>query len=431
MDEREETILIVDDEENILHSLRRLFRSDGYRIITALTAEEGLQLLDVNAVWLVISDNAMPGMSGIEFLKKVCDKSPTTVRIMLTGCADLLSAVEAINKGEVYRFVTKPWDPEGLKNLVKQGLDQYRLVHDNQRMRALIEEQNDLLKRWNESLQRTVDDRTDEVTQKKAELEKLYVQLQGSFFNTIKVFTGLVELRNRAIGGHARRIAALSKSIALQMELGEDAVKNVEVAALLHDIGKIGLPDEVLRKDERFLSPGERTLMRKHPLLGQAALQMVDNLESIGVLVRHHHELWDGTGYPDKLRGEAIPLPSRIIAVADALDRYQEAKSGNLDDFIEAHLKMGYDGPFDPSVVLALKRASDSSPSLNPAHEVSVPLRELKEGMVVSRDVRSVTGILLIPKEEALKQVYIDKLITYELRKLVPSTAYVYSRASE
>lgn len=428
MAEGDATILLVDDEENVLNSLRRLFRSNDYRILTASSAEEGLEILETNLAWLVVSDNAMPGTTGIQFLKQVRDSWPDTIRIMLTGYADLDSAMEAINRGEVYRFVTKPWDPDGLRLLVQQGIDQYRLVQDNRRMHALIQEQNALLKQWNESLQQTVEERTKEIRQKNAELEQLYEQLKGSFVNTIKVFTGLIEFRNPAIGGHARRVAALARSIAGEMELSEDTIKNVEVAALLHDIGKIGLPDEVLRRDEKLLTASQRGLLRQHSTLGQAALHIIDGLEPIGILVKSHHERWNGTGYPDGLKGEAIPVGARIIAVADAFDHYLEAESKDPVDFVESQQRKGYSGIFDPSVIQALGRVVQNSPSVSASHEISISVRELREGMVLARDLRSSTGILLIPKGERIKEAYIDKLNLYVHQKLIPSTVYVYSQ---
>jgi DNA-binding NtrC family response regulator len=155
-----QSILLVDDEENIRSSLRRLFRADNYRIATAASGEEGLAILADQAFSLVIADNGMPGMNGVEFLRQVRERWPDTIRVMLTGYADLEAAMAAINRGEVYRFVTKPWEPAELRALVQQGLEQYHLVHENRRMQALIQEQNAALKDWNERLQRPISART-------------------------------------------------------------------------------------------------------------------------------------------------------------------------------------------------------------------------------------------------------------------------------
>ncbi|MCL5962004.1 MAG: response regulator [Chloroflexi bacterium] len=427
MSERGETVLLVDDEENILSSLQRLLRSDGYRILTAQSADKGLEIMQSNPVWLVISDNAMPGTTGLEFLKQVRDDFPDTIRVMLTGYANFDAAMEAINRGEVYRFVTKPWDPDGLRLLVRQGLNHYWLVEENKRMQALIEEQNAMLKGWNQSLQKTVEERTAEIRLQKTELEGLYDQVKGSFFNSIKIFIGLVEMRHQAVGGHARKVAALSKSIAQQMTLNEEDVKNTQVGALLHDIGMIGMPDKIIEKeivlaDERFLTPGERHLLKQHPVLGQAALETIESLEAVGRIVRHHHERWDGKGYPDGLKGEEIPLGARIVAVADSFHLLQTRKSGGVDELLTLQQWASHNGAFDPAVVRALR---DVAVAAGAAAEACLDLTELREGMVLSRDLVSVTGLLIIPKGESLKHSNIEMLKAYERRKLIHSKVHV------
>ena len=271
-----------------------------------------------------------------------------------------------------------------------------------------------------------MEQRTEELKQKNAELEKLYKQLQGSFVNTIKVFTGLVELWNPAIGNHGRRVASLCRKLASQMRMDEGELNNIELAGLLHDIGKIGLPDEVLSKDSGSLSAGERRLLHQHPIIGQAALQVVDDLETFGVLVRHHHELWNGMGYPDRLRGEGIPIGSRIIAMADAFDNLRKQGSVKPADFIRYQLSLGANAAFDPNVILALKDIVEEWTAGAHPVEVVVHVRELREGMVLAEDICTSTGILLIPKGETLKKSYLERLVLYERQKLIRSTVHVY-----
>ncbi len=419
-------ILVVDDEDSVLSSLQRLFRTDGYRIHTASSAAEGLEILSHNSVGLVISDNSMPEVTGIEFLNQVRENWPDTVRIMLTAYADLEAATQAINRGEVYRFVAKPWNPEELRLLVRQGIDQYRLVTENRRMQALIQEQNDTLKGWNESLQQAVEQRTEEIRQKSVELERLYQRLKGSFLSTIKVFTGFIELRNPTFGQHARRVTLLTLSICRQMGLSEELTRNVEIAALLHDIGKISLPDDILRRDEKHLTMKERDRLRQHPVAGQAVLHTIDNLEAIGVMVRHHHERWDGKGYPDRLRWDAIPMGSRIIAVADAFDHYQGSRTGSPATFVEAQLRLGPDGAYDPAIVAALGESLQTPPGPNGTREIALNVLELSEGMVVSRDVTAAAGMLIVPRGDALGRPLLDKLNLFVRQGLVSPTVYVY-----
>ena len=163
MPDTKHTILIVDDEENVLAALRRLFRSEGYKIMTATSPMAALQMMETEPADLVISDNSMQQMSGIELLREIRERWPDTIRIMLTGYADLDAAMGAINGGEVYRFATKPWNAAGLKSMVRDGLNHFRIVQENWRMQALIKRQNERLSRWNESLQEQVQKSTQEL----------------------------------------------------------------------------------------------------------------------------------------------------------------------------------------------------------------------------------------------------------------------------
>lgn len=426
MSERNESILLVDDEENVLSSLRRLFRPDGYAVFAATSAEDGMALLQENTIWLVISDNAMPGTTGLRFLENVRERWPDIIRIMLTGNADLDAAIEAINSGEVYRFVTKPWDPEGLRYVVKQGLEQYWLIQENSRMKTLIEKQNDLLKKWNQSLHLKVEESTEELKRKSAELELLSQQARVVIPAAVKVFNDIFELRDPSISEHARRVAALSRTIAEQLALDEDTVRSIEIAALFHDVGKMGLPDHVLRKNESIMTPVEKAMLYQHPVLGQAALNIIDGLDSIGLMVRHHHERWDGLGYPDGLNEEKIPIGSRVIAVADGFDRFPEVSRRQLSDFFRINQYDRTNHRFDPSVVTALKIVFENAGRKTGMQEIGMEVKDLREGMILSRDIRSTTGILLATQGEVLKEVLIEKLFSHEKQKFLAPRIYVY-----
>jgi len=160
MNDYRHTVLCVDDEENILHSLKRLLRKEGYRLLTATSGAEGLKKLQENSVHLVVSDQRMPEMSGTEFLAKVKENYPDTIRIVLTGYTEVDSITASINKGHIYKFILKPWNDQNLKLEIKQGLDQYALVQSNKRLHERVLQQNEELKKINENLEKIVRDRT-------------------------------------------------------------------------------------------------------------------------------------------------------------------------------------------------------------------------------------------------------------------------------
>ncbi|HAS18084.1 MAG TPA: two-component system response regulator, partial [Nitrospiraceae bacterium] len=230
------TILLVDDEENILNALNRVLRREGFRIFTATSGNQALLTMDKEKITLILSDCRMPGMDGIELLAEVRKRTPDTIRMMLTGYADMETSMAAINRGEVYRFITKPWNDDELKLIIKDGIHQYELVQENRYLHELTQKQNLILKDLNSNLEQKVSERTREV-------EMLFKELEQNFFDVVRVFTGLMELKSPYLGGHAKRVAALSRRLAEKIGLPTDEVLNIEVAALLQDIGTLGFPD--------------------------------------------------------------------------------------------------------------------------------------------------------------------------------------------
>ncbi len=308
----EDTVLVVDDEDSALSALQRLFRPDGYRVLVARGAEEGLRALQHNAVGLVIADYKMPGMTGIQFLSQVRERWPNTVRVMLTGHADLDAAMEAINRGQVYRFVTKPWDAGELRLVARQGLDRYRRLLENRRAHALIQERND-------SLQRTVERCTVEVRHKTAELQELHEQLKSNFLGTVEAMATIVEMHDPYTAGHQRRVSALARAIALEMGLAENEVYGIRIAAAVHDLGKIAVPAEILNRPGR-ISELEFNLIKSHPKVAYDILSPIRLPWPVAQMVVQHHERMDGSGYPAGMSGSGILLGARIIAVADAVE---------------------------------------------------------------------------------------------------------------
>ena len=192
------TILCVDDEENILHSLKRLLRKEGYRFLTASSGPEGLKALRENEVHLVMSDQRMPGMSGIEFLAKAKEEYPDTIRIILTGFTEVDSITESINKGHIYKFFLKPWDDQNLRLEIKQVLEQYKLIQANRRLNQEIIKKNDELKQINEKLELSVQNRTRDLEVQNQALELSRVILDDLPFPIVGVsHEGLVVMLNK------------------------------------------------------------------------------------------------------------------------------------------------------------------------------------------------------------------------------------------
>jgi len=347
------TVLFVDDEVNILKAVQRLLRHEPTRVLCAARGSEALELLDHNAVQVVVTDQRMPEMSGVELLAEVRERHPDVVRMMLTGYTEMNIAVEAINRGEIYRLITKPWNDEELKATIRQACDHYELKQEIKRLNQVTREQNFKLQDMNRNLEQKVRERTKQLAEKHQELRRAYVQ-------TIGALAEAVDAKDAYTRGHSERVGVYASKVAAEMGFPKEFIERVYIAGLLHDVGKIGVRDAVITKPDSLDADEYREIM-KHPEIGARILEPVTFLADIVPCVRHHHEWFDGSerGYPHHLRGDQIPLPSRIILVADTVEAmtsdrpYRKALS--LERVVrELHKYAG--SQFDPTCVEAMLR---------------------------------------------------------------------------
>jgi response regulator RpfG family c-di-GMP phosphodiesterase len=405
-------ILFVDDEENVLRSLKRLFMSEDYTVLTALSGPDGLAVLKEVEVPVIISDQRMPVMTGAEFLEKSRELSPDSVRIILTGYADVEAAIGAINRGGAYRYVSKPWNDNELLLVIKDAFDKYRLVKENKYLTELTIQQNDELKKWSTELEFYVQQHTIELTNQNKELKKLNAKLKNNVSEVLASLSGLIELRNRSMRNHSNNVALLSKSIAEEIGLTAPETETIAVGAQLHDIGKIGAPDIILLKNIDELSPDEMAEYVKHPIRGQAAIDGIEDFRGPGILVRHHHEWYNGKGFPDGLKGENIPIGARIISIADRLDRTLQGEMRSIDTAL-IQIKSMLASQFDAALYAPLEKAARklfSSIIRNDIVEIELNTKDLFPGMILSRDVSTGTGLLLLRKGTVLNEKNIETL---------------------
>lgn len=427
------TLLFVDDEANILSSLKRLFRPLGYRIFTAESGAQGLEIMARETVDLVISDMRMPEMNGAQFLEKVREKWPETVRILLTGYAEIGATIEAINKGQIYRYISKPWEDNDITLIVRYALQQKMLEREKQRLEELTRRQNEELKELNAHLEEKVMKRTEELRQTMAFLEVAHEKLKKSFVTSVRVFSNLIEMRHPAMVGHARRVAEMARSLAQRMGMGAAEVQDVFIAALLLDIGKIGLSDRLLDKPFAALTVDERAEVVKCPMKGEMALMALEQLHGAARLIRSHRERFDGTGYPDRLSGLSIPLGARILALAEDYDTalmgsafVKPMKPAEAGLFVQDNKGKRY----DPAVVEAFMSELDQTRSASPDAVTELVLRSdrIRPGMTLSRDLMSRTGEMLLSKEYVLNEQIIEQIRGVERMDGHPLTIYVYDR---
>ncbi len=412
-------VLIVDDEENIIRSLTRLIINNDIDVLSASSAEDAIRLLEENDdISLIISDQRMPHTTGTDFLEQARRIRPLATRILLTGYSDIKAAVDAINKGGAYRYLTKPWRDEEILQAVQEAAYKYELIQKNKKLSAIIKTKNEELKEWNTKLEARVKEQTFELQNQNEALKGLNLRLSGNFRRTIAALSALIELRDRNVKNHSGNVAQLAEKVAATMGFSEEETEKIAVAALLHDIGKIGMQDYLLSKNVSELSEEEFGEYSLHPVRGQAAIDYIDDMQEIGILIRHHHENFDGSGFPDHMKGNDIPVGSRIIAIADFIDRNLEKYMSDVAlDMTLRDLSDKLGKHFDPRLYshfsrLAAQVCSRTSVDADKS-ERELPPNELKEGMVVSRDVKSGTGILLLSKNIALNTMNIKAIKRY------------------
>jgi response regulator RpfG family c-di-GMP phosphodiesterase len=268
------TVLFVDDEQPIRNALERMYlERDDVRCLFAGSGFEALKILEQETVWVVVSDYLMPGMRGIEFLSRVKARWPQIVRIMMTAYADLSIAIDAINKSEAYRFVTKPWNNVELMETVDEALMRYQLV---------------------DSL--AGDDET------------VYLSLAKT-----------VELKDPYTKGHCDRVARYAVALGRAAGLDERMLEDIKHGSWLHDCGKIGVPERVLNFPGR-LNDDDMEAVMQHPRWGSEVARQARMPETVVNVILYHHERFDGAGYPSGLKGDEIPIEGRIVAIADVFD---------------------------------------------------------------------------------------------------------------
>ena len=305
-----ECVLVVDDERAIRGMIASILEAAGYRVITACSAEEAIQRVDHDDVAVVLTDVNMPGsISGLELIDALHARRPSLPIIPVTGSDQATSLREALDRGAA-GFITKPFKAAEVRQKVKIALNRVQLAEVELRERLLAP-------------------------------------------TVASVLANAIEVRDHGMEGHTERLAALALELGHRKGLEETSLATLELGAVLHDIGKIGIPDAILLKPGA-LTLDEREIMRAHPEIGDRMLAPLALLEPVRSIVRHHHERWDGTGYPDRLAEDAIPLLARIVSVADSIEAMSSDRpyrAPKRDAGVVRELRSGRGTQWDPELV--------------------------------------------------------------------------------
>jgi putative nucleotidyltransferase with HDIG domain len=336
-----EHILIVDDEEAIREVVSTLLESQGYRCTLAANGLLATQHLKSDSPDLVLSDMVMPEMDGLKLLEFIRARDKDIPVIMVTAMHDLSTALDAIRCG-AYDYILKPFEKDQLYMSVRRALEHRRLLRENR------------------NYQRNLEELVDEQT---AQIRGALQQLESSYDDTLEALGGALDLKDAETEGHCKRVTAFTLAIAKALKVDVSQLPEIARGAFLHDIGKMAIPDQILRKPGP-LTPEEQEIMRTHCAIGYEMLSRVPFLRDVAKIVLAHQERFDGTGYPNGLKGEDIPLGARIFAVADTLDAMtsdRPYRSALSLEQAKAEIARCSGTQFDPKVAAAFLSLPDST----------------------------------------------------------------------
>lgn len=286
MTDKKYKILLVDDEEDNLALLYRTLRND-FDIIQTSSSIEALEILKNNSINIILTDHKMPEMDGVELLKKSYAIKPECVRILITAYSDSNILIDAINNGKIYRYIKKPWEPTELLATLNAATEYHKLKLEN---------------------------------------DRLIYDLKDLFSGTVNAIIEALDAKDSFTLGKSRRVTFFAVKMVQYFNMSNEDLGKLELAGLLHDIGMIGIPEEILNKTEA-LTQEDFEEIKKHVMYGVKILEDIKQLKDVVEIIKYHHERYDGTGYPYGIKGEEIPLISQMIAIADAYDSMTSNRS--------------------------------------------------------------------------------------------------------
>jgi len=325
------SLLIVDNDVKDCEELTEYLREKGYQVASAFTYEDAIKIINDTPVDLVLSDLKIPGMKGIRLLRVIKEKNSLIEVIMMTTYATLEDVIECIRNGAA-DFIVKPFFLDFIEYSINRALKKQKRIIAGKKYQSFLVKQ--------------VRDRTEALVEKNEAIKDLYL-------HTIKALAFSLEARDKNTEDHSLRVTTYALELALRLKLTDKEREDIEIASLLHDIGRIGVSENILDKPEK-LSEEEYKSVQKHPVIAEHILSPIKELKGVLTLIRHHHERFDGKGYPDGLKGDEIPLGARVLAVCDTYDAmlssrpYRKAFSKTQ---AREEIKKNSGTQFDPEIV--------------------------------------------------------------------------------
>ena len=411
-------ILVVDDEEMVLKGLRDTLTREGYNVVTAANPFLGIEELKRHTFSVIISDNHMPGMMGMQFLAQAREVQPNASRILITAVLSLDTVIDAINKGEIYRFIVKPWLREDLLATVKNAVQRYELIDNNTVLQSKAVVMNRELTEANRSLELQIA----RVAEQNESLGQLNKALAENLQHSVELGLHVLQSFHPGLGNQARRVHQVCGVIADTLHLPHEKRQILEFSAWLHDIGLVAIHRDLIRRWENCptaLKQDEMNVIQSHPVLGQDLVKFVHHLEEVGVVIRAHHERFDGKGFPDALKGEEIPWLARLLAVAIGFAESSLDEASTIEG-----IRQGSGNAYDPEAVRAFLRAISKASISRKEREILIA--ELQPGMVLAKGIYTPNGLLIVPEGQPLSEDSIGKILSHNQTNPIIQSLLVY-----
>ena len=396
------TILIVDDEPVVLAALQQTLERERFHVVACSSPTKALAILHDRDFAVIISDQKMPEMLGLDFLIESRRIRPHASRILITAVLSLPTIVDAINKGEIFRFVAKPWLREELIATVRNAVQRHELVTHNTALQAETQRLNSELTSANGALAAQVSD----LEKQRQRLDAANQELAANYEHSLELCRRILTTYDPILGGQAKALVEFA-GLMSGTNLLDDAQRHaLRTAAWLCDLGLIGVPREMLRafrSKMEELTERERAMLHNHPVYSQTLASLVDDKSGVGEVIRAHHERFDGLGYPDGLAGDAIPWPARCLAVAVGFVESGLPKAAAIDLLLSESGKA-----YDPEAVRLFLKVTNLAQLPRQVREIT--LHELEPGMVLANGIYSPHGLLLIGEGQELSPGTIAKI---------------------
>ena len=417
-DSKSRDILVLDDDPVVLLAITETLEREKYNVQAFSNAREALVAMEQTHFATIISDQRMPEMTGLEFLDKCKHIQSNASRILITGVLTLNTVIEAVNRGEIFRFIAKPWIREEMLATVENAVQRFTLIEANQQLSADALDLNEKLVSSNAALEEKIC----ELESKAKVFEKTNQSLEENFSHSLEICFRLIEAFHPVLGEQTKSVVSICREIAKSDLFTERESEVLVVSSWLYNLGRIGLPRELLTKslnDPQSLNEQEKTLLHHYPVYGQTLAGFVGALEEVGHSIRSHRERFDGQGFPDGYGREMIPAPARHLAVAVGFVECVLPKDQALEYIIRESGKS-----FHPEAVRLFMKSSNL---INlPKKVLELTLAELEPGMILAKGIYSPSGLLLIPEERRLTQGIIKKIKEHDFANPITQRLMVF-----